>query len=75
MNYVMLNNGMKVSQLGLGTYGSQKEVLHKALDVAWNERIHLIDTSPNYNNDQYIGEIFRNYNRESWIIVDKLDTI
>lgn len=55
MNYIQLNNEIKMPILGLGTYGlngeSGKEIIQKALKQGYR----LIDTARMYNNEEIVG--------------------
>ena len=50
-----LNNGLDIPQMGLGTY-PYKSVLEKNIPIAHVVGYRLIDTSDNYNNEEYVGK-------------------
>ncbi len=54
----VLNNGMKIPVIGIGTF-PYKEELYNALPIALNAGYRLIDTSDNYQNENYIGNVYQ----------------
>lgn len=62
MNYVTLNNGITVPQLGLGTMNVKE--LSKVIPEAIAAGYRLIDTAANYNNEEEVGIGIQNSNIE-----------
>lgn len=59
---VILNNGLKMPRIGLGTYNiKDKATCLKVFDEAITAGYRLFDTGTLYGNDQYIGDVV--YNR------------
>ena len=73
-SYVMLNNGMKMPQLGLGVYlikGSEcVESVKNAIQLGY----HLIDTAKYYGNEEEVGKgiLQSNVNRSELFITSKI---
>ena len=54
--YVTLNNGLKMPQIGLGTYDSSEGEIETVLKAAVLEHgYRMIDTAKVYNNEEQIG--------------------
>lgn len=57
MNYVTLNNGVRMPQLGLGTFQSTDAALcEQTILEALRQGYRLIDTAQGYGNEKFIGE-------------------
>ena len=75
MEYVKLNNGIKMPQLGLGTFQSNDATLcKKTILNALSLGYRMIDTAQGYGNEKYIGEALAktNVHREELFIVTKV---
>ncbi|MEA5537090.1 aldo/keto reductase [Crocosphaera sp. XPORK-15E] len=59
MNYLTLNNGNKIPQLGLGTWKSEKGQVAIAVKSALEMGYRHIDCAPIYGNEKEIGQAFR----------------
>jgi alcohol dehydrogenase (NADP+) len=58
MNYLTLNNGNKIPQLGLGTWKSERGQVAKAVKSALEMGYRHIDCAPIYGNEKEIGQAF-----------------
>ena len=76
MKTVLLNNGMRLPLLGLGTFGMKEASILSAIAAAKEAGIRLFDTSPNYKVDVSLGQAFKQVGlrREEITIVEKVDT-
>ena len=75
MEYVKLNNGVKMPQLGLGTFQSNDAALCEQMILeALKTDYRLIDTAQGYGNEKYIGEALAKTDvpREELFIVTKV---
>lgn len=75
MEYVVLNNGLKMPKLGLGVYQITDEfecrnTIESALDIGYR----LIDTAQAYHNEKFVGDAIKQSNipREELFITTKL---
>lgn len=57
---IKLRNGMILPAIGMGTFPF-KEELHTAIPIAVNTGFRLIDTSDNYNNEEYVGDVYAKF--------------
>ena len=75
MEYVKLNNDVKMPQLGLGTFQSNDAALceQTILEALW-QGYRLIDTAQGYGNEKYIGNALAKTDvpREELFIVTKV---
>lgn len=55
MNYITLNNGVKMPQLGYGVYQVTKEECERCVTDALNVGYRLIDTAQSYFNEEEVG--------------------
>lgn len=55
MNYVTLNNGVKMPQLGYGVYQTPPEETEKCVLEAIKNGYRSIDTAQAYNNEEGVG--------------------
>ena len=55
MNYVTLNNGVTMPQLGFGVYQTPPEETEKAVSDALATGYRLIDTAAAYQNEEGVG--------------------
>lgn len=55
MEYIMLNNGVKMPQLGFGTIGQDGNQLIENVSFALNNGYQLIDTANRYGNELEVG--------------------
>jgi len=76
METLLLNNGMRLPLLGLGTFGMKEKNILSAVAAAQEVGIRLFDTSPNYHVDLSLGLALKQVGlkREEIIIVEKVDT-
>lgn len=74
MEFLTLNNGIKMPILGLGTWDLRGEQCIKAVTAAINEGYRLIDTAQMYKNEEEIGYAIKNsgISREELFITTKL---
>lgn len=75
MEYVKLNNGVEMPQLGLGTFQSNDAALcEQTILEALKTGYRLIDTAQGYGNEKYIGEALAKTDvpREELFIVTKV---
>ena len=60
MNYITLNNGIKMPQLGLGAFQvTDSEVCRNMVKEALEIGYRLIDTAASYQNEEHIGKAIR----------------
>ncbi len=55
MEYLVLNNGVKIPQLGIGGFGQGADAITDALHMGYR----LIDTAAQYGNEEQVGEGIR----------------
>jgi diketogulonate reductase-like aldo/keto reductase len=60
MEYLTLNNGVKVPALGYGTYLTPPRVTEKNVAQALKAGYRLIDTAQNYGNEREVGKAIAN---------------
>jgi len=58
VNYISLNNGLKIPDFGFGTF-PQKEELIETIPEAIRAGYRLFDISDNYDNEEYLGSVIR----------------
>lgn len=51
----ILNNGIEIPSMGLGTYGLTERTMISSIKAAYESGVKLIDTASGYNNEQFIG--------------------
>ena len=75
MNYITLNNGVKMPQAGLGTFLIPAEDIEKTIITAYDMGYRLFDTAWRYNNETAIAKALKNHgvNREDVFITTKLN--
>lgn len=61
MNYVKLNNGVEMPQLGFGTYLIPDEVLERTLIKAYDMGYRQFDTAWKYGNEAAIARCFKKH--------------
>ena len=71
VDFVELNNGVKMPLLGLGTW-PMKRVLYKVVPLALYAGCRSIDTSSAYGNEHYLGRALRLFPRKSFFLTSKL---
>ena len=71
MKYLILNNGIKIPQIGLGIYDLHEE---KAILDAIDMGYRLFDTAQMYGNERLLGNAIKKSNvpREEFFITTKL---
>lgn len=76
MEYVTLNNGIVIAQMGIGTFGINEINMGNAITTAVSEGYRLFDTSPNYNNDVSLGKAIKNLSidRSKLFLIEKVET-
>lgn len=57
MDYVTLNNGVKMPQLGYGVYQTRPEETEEAVSTALELGYRLIDTAAAYGNEEGVGRL------------------
>lgn len=73
MGFIVLSNGRKMPQIGLGTWTvTDKNVLLNALEAAYQAGYRAIDTATIYENEEIIGEFLKKHNRDEIFITTKL---
>ena len=74
MEYVMLNNGLKMPVLGFGVFQISKDDTKKCVLDALKCGYRLIDTAEAYNNQTAVGEAIKNsdVNRDDIFLTTKL---
>lgn len=73
--YFVLNNGVKIPKIGLGTWQiTEEKDIDTALDAALSSGYTHIDTAAAYRNEQYIGKYLKDHQvkRENLWITSKL---
>lgn len=65
MEYVTLNNGVKMPKVGLGTYPLCGETLVNTVKDAINVGYNLFDTAGAYNNEKDLGRALNKYKKTS----------
>lgn len=75
MEYLELNNGVKMPQVGMGTFLIPKENLDSTLAKAYELGYRQFDTAWRYYNETDIAEAFKNHNirREDVFLTTKLN--
>lgn len=56
MEYIRLNNGMEMPQLGIGGFSQSEDAIETALSLGYR----LIDTAAQYENEEQVGAAIRN---------------
>lgn len=74
MSYFVLNNGLKIPQIGLGTWQSPPEDAYKAVRYALDAGYRHIDTAYVYGNEEAVGKAVRDsgVDREEVFVTTKL---
>lgn len=75
IHYITLNNGVKMPQIGLGTYRHFLPQLEKTVALAWELGYRNIDTSWDYKNERDLATAFKSCRipREEIFVTTKLD--
>lgn len=61
MNYINLNNNLKIPQIGIGTYKvTDVQEMTNLIEYAVKANYEMLDTASYYNNEDLIGDIFKN---------------
>lgn len=55
MDYIVLNNGVKIPQLGIGGFGQDTDHIADAIRIGYR----LIDTAAQYGNEEQVGQAIR----------------
>lgn len=71
-----LNNGVKMPEIGLGTFRMSSSAAQGAVEAALADGYHLIDTAEAYYNEDGVGRGIKNsgVNREDLFVSTKLWT-
>lgn len=71
-----LNNGIKMPEVGLGTFRMSSSAAQKAVEAALADGYHLIDTAEAYYNEDGVGQGIKNLgiNRDDLFVSTKLWT-
>ncbi|RXJ64757.1 aldo/keto reductase [Halarcobacter anaerophilus] len=75
LEFITLNNGLKMPMLGLGTYPLNRLKLLKSIWIAQNNGYISIDTSRSYGNEKWIGrslKLINLFNNQKLFITTKL---
>lgn len=75
MNYIKLNDGVKIPQVGLGTYKiTDRETMADVIEAAFESGYEYIDTAKFYENEDIIGAELKNADkkREDYKLVTKV---
>lgn len=74
MNTFELNNGVKIPQVGLGTYQMKSEIAEKTVLTALKNDYRLIDTANDYFNEKAVGRAIKEsgISREEIFVSSKL---
>ncbi|MEG1426390.1 MAG: aldo/keto reductase [Oscillospiraceae bacterium] len=74
MKTILLNNGIKMPQLGFGTIGQEGDQLVQNVAFALNHGYQLIDTANRYGNEEEVGRGLKKsgLNREAYFLETKL---
>lgn len=62
MNYITLNNGVKMPQLGYGVYQVTKDECERCVSDALKIGYRLIDTAQSYFNEEEVGNAIQKSN-------------
>lgn len=75
MNSIILNNGVKMPQVGLGTFLIPKENLLKSIERAYEIGYRSYDTAWRYHNEKEISQAFHalGIKREDVFITTKIN--
>ena len=75
MNSIILNNGVKMPQVGLGTFLIPKENLLKTIELAYEIGYRSYDTAWRYHNEREISQAFQalGIKREDIFITTKIN--
>lgn len=74
MNYLKLNNGIQMPQMGYGVYQVSPEECERCVTDALNVGYRMIDTAQAYHNEEGVGRAVKNsgINREEIFLVSKV---
>lgn len=77
--HAILNNGIKIPRIGLGTYGVKDKLLcHSLFSDAIKVGYRLFDTGTLYGNDEFIGDVIyeklasQEFKREDFHVITKI---
>ncbi len=75
MEYITLNNGVKMPQVGLGTFLIPKQEIERTIITAYDMGYRMFDTAWRYYNEADIARALKNHgvNREDVFITTKLN--
>lgn len=74
MEYLTLNNAVKIPQVGLGTWKAKGKACYQAVQYALAEGYRLVDTAKIYGNEKQVGRAIRDSNvpRDEIFLTTKL---
>lgn len=70
-NYT-LNDGIKIPEIGFGTYKIPLNKLDTSVKFAYDCGYRLFDTAKVYGNEEQLGEVLKDFPRDSIFLTDKL---
>lgn len=70
MQYIKLNNGFNIPNIGYGTF-PQKETLEANIPFAICHNYNLIDTSDNYDNEIFVGRGINETRESDYVVISK----
>ena len=74
MDFVKLNNGIKMPIIGFGTYQTPQRITERCVDEALSVGYRHIDTAQCYGNEREVGRAIKNsgFNREKIFVTTKI---
>lgn len=72
MKTKQLNNNQSIPVIGFGTYSLQAEEAERAVEHALNIGYTHLDTAEGYKNEENLGKVLANYNRDDLFITSKV---
>ena len=74
MDFVKLNNGIKMPIIGFGTYQTPQRITERCVDEALSVGYRHIDTAQCYCNEREVGRAIKNsgFNREKIFVTTKI---
>ena len=74
MDFVTLNNGIKMPLIGFGTYQMPSRITERCVDEALSVGYRHIDTAQCYGNEREVGRAIKNsgFNREKIFVTTKI---
>ena len=75
MNEIVLSNGVRLPQIGMGTWQiNDRKMLRELIKSAYECGYYMIDTAAAYSNETGIGKALEalSADRKNWILCDKV---